>query len=167
MNVDLQKKLDLRKQLVLDISKKKGIENQKAQVILCLDISGSMDSLYSSGFVQQVLERIVPVAMQFDDNGEMELYLFESNCKKHGNPVTVKNVDGLIRREIYGHYEFGGTSYAPPINMIASGTAQAQGSSADGLYSNQGLCSQLPPSDALKRASSRTTLRSYASPRRA
>ncbi len=111
-------KLDLRKQIVLDISKKKGIENQKAQVMVCMDISGSMEHLYNNGFVQRVLERIIPVAMQFDDNGEMELYLFENSCRKHKNSITLNNIDGIVTREIIGKYPFGGTSYAPPIQMI-------------------------------------------------
>ncbi len=111
-------KLNLQKEIILDLSKKKGIENQKAQVVVCMDISGSMSSLYRSGFVQRVLERLVPVAMQFDDNGEMELYLFQSVCDKHPNNITLKNVDGLVNREIMGKYAFGGTNYSPPIEMI-------------------------------------------------
>lgn len=117
MSIDLQK-LDLRKKMVFDLSKKKGIENQKAQIILCMDYSGSMGHLYRSGFVQDVLERIVPVAMQFDDNQEFELYLFENRCYKHKNNVTVENVGGIITREIDGKYNMGGTSYAPPIQQI-------------------------------------------------
>lgn len=96
----------------------KGLNGQKAQVVLCLDYSGSMDELYRSGFVQRLVERIVPVAVQFDDNGEMELYLFQNGCKKHPSTINEKNVDGLIKREIYGKYQFGGTAYAPAVKMI-------------------------------------------------
>ncbi len=117
MSIDLTK-LDLRKKTVFDLSKQKGIENQKAQIILCMDYSGSMAHLYRSGFVQEVLERIVPVAMQFDDNQEFELYLFQNRCYKHRNNVTVKNVAGIISREIDGKYDMAGTSYAPPIKQI-------------------------------------------------
>jgi len=112
---------------VFNLSKAKGIENQKAQVVLCMDISGSMEDMYRSGHVQDVIERLVPVAMQFDDNGEMELYLFQTRCKKHPNNVTLKNVDGLVKREIWDKYEFGGTEYAPPINMIMNHYAPKKG----------------------------------------
>lgn len=115
--IDLHK-INLRKEIVFNLSKQKGIENQKAQVVLCMDISGSMSRLYSSGYVQDVIERIVPVAMQFDDNQEFELYLFQNKCTKHKNNVTLKNVDGIVTREILGKYEMGGTNYAPPIEMI-------------------------------------------------
>lgn len=115
--IDLNK-INLRKDIVLNLSKQKGLENQKAQVILCMDISGSMRDMYNSGFVQDVIERIVPVAMQFDDNQELELYLFENNCIKHRNNVTLNNIYDFVRREIIGKYHFGGTEYAPTINMI-------------------------------------------------
>lgn len=126
MSIDLQK-LDLRKKMVFDLSKKKGIENQKAQIVLCMDYSGSMGHLYRSEFVQDVLERIVPVAMQFDDNQELELYLFQNKCFKHKNNVTVKNVSGIIDREIYNKYDMAGTSYAPPINQIVKENAGSKG----------------------------------------
>lgn len=117
MSLDLEK-LNLRKEMVFNLSKERGIENQKAQVVLCMDISGSMSTMYETGVVQDVLERIVPVAMQFDDNQEFELYLFNNKAKKHFNNVTVKNVAGLVKREIMGHYDYGGTEYAPPMKMI-------------------------------------------------
>lgn len=117
MSINLEK-LNLRKEIVFNLSKEKGIENQKAQVVLCMDYSGSMSDLYQSGYVQDVLERIVPIAMQFDDNKEFELYLFETGCKKHNRNVTLENVGGLINREIIGKYRMGGTNYAPPIKMI-------------------------------------------------
>src|SRR5208283_1739944 len=110
------KTIDLRKQQVATIAKAKNVGNQKAQVVLMLDISGSFESLYRNGFVQRVIERLVPVAMHFDDNGEMEFYLFESSCRKHNKNVTASNVDGIINREILGKYSFGGTQYGPAIN---------------------------------------------------
>lgn len=115
--IDLNK-INLRKEIVFNLSKSKGMENQKAQVVLCMDISGSMSESYRNGLVQDVIERIVPLALQFDDNGELDLYLFESRCKKHKNNVTLKNLDGFVNKEIMGKYDFGGTKYAPPVNMI-------------------------------------------------
>lgn len=109
--------LDLRKQIVLNLSKSLGLENQKAQVILCMDRSGSMDDMYRDGTVQSVLERIVPVAMQFDDDQSFELLLFDNHCRSHGTNVTVANCADFVKREL-GNYDFGGTEYAPPIKAI-------------------------------------------------
>lgn len=110
--------IDLRKQIVKEISLAKNIQDVKAQVVLVMDYSGSMDGLYRSGFVQRLIERLVPVAMQFDDNGEMEMYMFHNNSMRHKNAITEKNVNGIVNREITPNYRFGGTSYAPPINDI-------------------------------------------------
>ncbi len=139
MAIDL-KKFDLRKEIVFNLSKNAGIANQKAQVILCMDISGSMGDLYRSGFVQEVIERIVPVAMQFDDNGELDLYMFETNCKKHPTNVTLNNIDGFVDREILGKYNFGGTNYSPPIKMIQADCTQAK----KGLFGSKPVSMQNP-----------------------
>lgn len=112
-------KFDEQKAIVSDLVKNNGMNaNQKAQVCVCMDISGSMDWMYDNGLVQSLLDRLVPIAMQFDDNQEFELYMFESDAKKHKNNISIKNIDGLVKREIMGHYEYGGTNYAPAINMI-------------------------------------------------
>lgn len=110
--------IDLRKETINAVVAAKGLSNVKAQVVLVLDYSGSAEDMYKSGFMQRVIERIVPVAMQFDDNGEMELYLFQNSCIKHPKNVNASNVDGIINREILGKYSFGGTQYAPAINKI-------------------------------------------------
>ena len=112
------KAINLRKETINKVATQKGLTGLKAQVVLVLDYSGSMDEMYRNGFVQRVIERLVPVAMQFDDNGEMELYLFQNNCLKHNKNVTSISVDGIINREILGKYDFGGTQYAPAINKI-------------------------------------------------
>ena len=48
-----------------------------SRVGLVLDYSGSMSELYRNGTVQAVIEKILPVAMEFDDNGTMEVWIFE------------------------------------------------------------------------------------------
>ena len=110
--------INLRKNIINTVVENKGLTGVKAQVVLVLDYSGSMEPLYASGFVQRVIERLVPVAMQFDDNGEMELYMFENSCKKHPNNITAASADGIVNREIKGKYSFGGTQYAPAIKAI-------------------------------------------------
>lgn len=110
--------INLRKEIINQVVNDKGLSNVKAQVVLVLDYSGSMEGMYNSGFVQRVIERLVPVAMQFDDNGEMELYMFQNNCIRHPKNITASSVDGIVNREIKGKYSFGGTQYAPAIRAI-------------------------------------------------
>ncbi len=120
MDLNLSKQLDLRKGMVLDLKKKIGLENQKAQVIFALDYSGSMSSLYNNGSVQKLAERILPLGLGFDDNGEVDFYLFESGHHKLPQNITLNNVQGYINNYVVGKYEMGGTSYAPVINAIVN-----------------------------------------------
>ena len=48
----------------------------KAQVGLVLDASGSMHQQYVQGFVQEVIERLLPLAVHFDDDGTIECWAF-------------------------------------------------------------------------------------------
>lgn len=117
--LDLKKQtLDLRKNKVLDLKKSKGITDQKAAVVLALDFSGSMDSLYRSGKVQELVERILPLGLAFDDNGEVDFYLFHDGFIKMKENITLQNVFGYIQNKVLGKYSMGGTRYAPIINAI-------------------------------------------------
>ena len=95
---------------------KKPLIGLKAQVGLVLDYSGSMDSLYRNGTIQHLVEQIIPLAMQFDDNAQMECWLFSSDCCRLDD-VTLNNLPNYIRDNTKGHY-MGGTSYAPVMNNV-------------------------------------------------
>ena len=113
------KVLDLRKKTVDDIVV--GIPqlaNITSRVALVLDFSGSMRSLYNDGTVQSIIERIMPIAMKFDDNGELDLWIFENGFHRL-NGVTINNFYGLAQN-IMSQYRMGGTQYAPVINDIYS-----------------------------------------------
>jgi hypothetical protein len=111
-------KINMAKDHVINLMKTKGIGDQKAQIVLCLDISGSMETMYLNGEVQKILERVTPIAMGFDDDQAFQLYLFENGVSKHHTDISVTNLQGVVSREILGHYRFGGTNYAPAINRI-------------------------------------------------
>ncbi|MEV6399426.1 VWA domain-containing protein [Streptomyces sp. NPDC051907] len=77
--VDMRKRLTLRKQQVAVSLSKHGVTKLTARVILVLDASGSMSSLYSKGTVAGVTERMAAVAAQVDDDGEMQAWTFASH----------------------------------------------------------------------------------------
>lgn len=111
--------LDLRKQEVNDIVM--GIpqlSNITSRVALVLDFSGSMSGLYKDGTVQSIIERIMPIAMQFDDNQELDLWIFDNGFHRLGG-VTVDNFYGLAMN-IYNKYRMGGTCYAPVMMDISN-----------------------------------------------
>lgn len=111
-------KLDLRKDevnlLCLD---KPELNNLSARVALVLDYSGSMRNLYNDGTVQSIIERILPLAMQFDDNAELDLWIFENSFKRLGG-ITKNNFYGFVKNEIMSKYSMGGTNYCPVMKDI-------------------------------------------------
>lgn len=131
LSKETERNLNLRKQIVLTLAKSKGLENEKAQVVLAMDISGSMQDEYYDGTVQRVIERIVPLAMQFDDNQSIDLYLFQDQAYDAGQ-VTLNNLEGYVERDILrsGKYQFGGTQYAPVIEFIRDGAQNMLGKAA-------------------------------------
>ena len=50
----------------------------KAQVVFVIDRSGSMDRRYSSGVVQKIVDKMVPLGLTFDDDGSIVCMQFNS-----------------------------------------------------------------------------------------
>ncbi len=115
---ELNKKISLRKDLVIDEVKRNNITATTARVVFVLDHSGSMRTMYKDGTVQDVLERVFPIAMCFDDNSELEFYWFDSIYKEL-DPVTYSNIEGYVQKVILSKKDhFGGTCYAPIMQEI-------------------------------------------------
>lgn len=111
--------LDLRKEeMNLLCLEKPELSNLKSRVALVLDYSGSMHLLYKNGTVQSVIERILPIAMQFDDNAELDLWIFENKYTRLGG-ITKNNFYDYVNKEIMSKYSMGGTNYAPVMKDVA------------------------------------------------
>lgn len=111
--------LNLRKDAVATLClEKRELNGLTARVAVVMDYSGSMETLYKNGTVQTILDRLLPIAMQFDDNGEMEVWLFENSFKRV-NPISLKNYYNYIENEgILKKYSMGGTQYAPVMEDV-------------------------------------------------
>ena len=119
-NKELAHKISLRKEMVNEEVKKRNISVNTARVVFVLDHSGSMRTMYKDGTVQELLERIFPIAMHFDDNAEMEFYWFDSVYKEL-DPVNCSNIDGYVEKVILSKKDhFGGTNYAPIMTEITN-----------------------------------------------
>lgn len=103
--ISLEKKLEkdaphlvnLAKTLTVSLEKKRLLDTV-AKVALVLDSSGSMYNQYARGDVQLVVDKIFPIAIHFDDDGELDTWAFA--LKQKGlNPVTVKNVKNYVNEE--------------------------------------------------------------------
>ncbi len=113
---------------MVDLSSKSKVDlcGQIARVVVALDYSGSMNTLYNNGVIQRTLCRLVPLGLSFDDNGELEVYLFESGFKRF--PVlTLQNYFDYVNSIINtSGYHMGGTCYAPVLNAILHDTHKLQ-----------------------------------------
>lgn len=95
---------------------KAGLQDHKARVCLCLDISGSMYSLYRSGQVTAFTDRILALAARFDDDGELDVFLFGTGVH-HPEPMSLAGskgyVEGLQKRfPLEGGTDYGGAMAA-------------------------------------------------------
>lgn len=96
VKVSLEKKMEkapelvsLVKPLVLEL-KKKNLETTVARVGLVLDISGSMVPRFKNGTVQSIVNKTLPLAVQFDDDGELDFWFYGTTARKM-NSVNLKN----------------------------------------------------------------------------
>lgn len=110
--------LDLRKNSVELCLQKNKLLDTKARVAVVLDYSGSMRELYQNGTVQATLERLLPIALNFDDNGAMEVWIFENSYRRLPD-ANIQNYYGYVDREILRKgFRMGGTNYAPVMKDV-------------------------------------------------
>lgn len=111
---------------MIDLGKKTAVDltGLTARVILVLDYSGSMNSLYRNGTIQNTLSRLAPLGLTFDDNGAIEVYLFQNDCKKLSD-LTLQNYADYKSKVIdKSGYSMGGTNYAPVIEAVLTDTGK-------------------------------------------
>lgn len=109
-------RVNLRKNQIGQYCSGIGVLNgAKAKVGLVLDYSGSMTTLYRNGTIQEVIEQMLPLAMQFDDDGNMETWLFDDGFHRLPD-INLNNFDGYIERE--AKFRMGCTNYAPVMKDV-------------------------------------------------
>ncbi len=99
--VSLEKKLEKAPQLVslakpLTVElKKRNLLDVVARVALVMDISGSMSERYRNGTVQEIVNKILPLAVQFDDDGELDFWYYGSKPKRMDS-VNLSNYTSAV-----------------------------------------------------------------------
>ncbi|MDN7227355.1 VWA domain-containing protein [Planococcus sp. N064] len=74
--------ISLKKKTATIVLEKKKLTGVSARVGVVLDISGSMRKLYNEGVVQDVVERVLAVASQFDDDGELDVWVYDNEFSR-------------------------------------------------------------------------------------
>lgn len=100
--VSLEKKIaDAAPQLV-SLAKKAQVSLEKARLTdtrarvgLVLDASGSMNAQYSRGHVQEVVDRLLPLAVHFDDDAALDCWAFGARPQQLSS-VTLRNFKDFI-----------------------------------------------------------------------
>lgn len=129
VRISLEKKLENKSPRLVSLAKKATVslikhklDKLEATVAFVLDASGSMIGQFRKGNVQSVLDRIAVLAVQFDDDGEMDVWGFGERHKKYPD-VKLSNLDGYIesiqgsgKRSAWENLPgLGGTNNEPPV----------------------------------------------------
>lgn len=120
--IDMSKHSENLGKVLIDMSKGSKIDMTKhtARVALAMDYSGSMDWLYDNGSVQETISRLLPIALRFDDNGELESWLF-SNGSERLKAVNADNYSSYVKKVMKkAHMYMGGTNYAPVLKEMVT-----------------------------------------------
>ncbi|WP_252090800.1 VWA domain-containing protein [Pseudomonas sp. MWU13-3659] len=86
--------VSLAKKAQVSLEKAK-LDQVKARVALVLDASGSMNGQYSRGRVQEVVNRLLPLAVHFDDDGAIDCWAFAAKPQKL-SCITLANHKAFI-----------------------------------------------------------------------
>lgn len=120
--IDMSKSKENLNTVLIDMSKGSKIDMTKhvARVALAMDYSGSMDHIFDNGSVQKTISRLLPIALKFDDNGELESWLFSTDYKRL-EAVTENNFENYVKRVMQrsGMY-MGGTYYEPVLSDMVN-----------------------------------------------
>jgi hypothetical protein len=118
--INLKKSVISLDKSLISLEKKSGLSfaDHRAKVAVVMDYSGSMSSLYRSGAVQEVLTRLMPLALRFDDNGELDVWLFHHHYYRVES-MNLNNFENYVKDEITSkNYRMGTTSYAPVLEDV-------------------------------------------------
>lgn len=120
--ISLEKKLEKNAPQLVNLAKplKLALEKNKvpdivAKVALILDISGSMIKVYKNRTVQSIVNKILPLAIQFDDNEELDFWYYGTTPKRMDN-VTMFNYYNAVPVDYKPlMLSLGGGNYEPAV----------------------------------------------------
>lgn len=120
MKIDMSKHAENLETVLIDMSKSRKVDMAKhtARVAVAMDFSGSMRHMFATGNVQDVITRLLPIALKFDDNGELESWLFSERFERM-EPVTAFNYEDYVENVFMNaRMSMGGTNYSPVLEDI-------------------------------------------------
>lgn len=124
----------------------------KAAVVLNLDVSGSARPLFNSGQMQAASQLVVPLAVLFDDNGELDVFTFASGddyTTKISPNMTAANYADYIQSKILNARIplWGGTDYTPVLRSNLKALGFIKDVTTKGGFFSKGTTSEQMVSD--------------------
>ena len=120
--VSLEKKLQTNAPGLVSLAKplqveleKRNLQNCVARVALVLDMSGSMTGRYRDGVVQDIVNKTLPLAVQFDDDGQLDFWYY-GNRPQRMPSVTMQNYMNAVPanwKELM--HSIGASNNEPPV----------------------------------------------------
>ena len=128
MNLSLEKKVAEKAPQLLSLAKSaknalasSNLAAHRAKVCLALDVSGSMSEMVEAGTVQRVCDRALALGLNFDDDGDIDVFLFGRSVKQMDS-LSVDNIAGFVQRFWGGsdhkQADWTGTNYGPVIKAV-------------------------------------------------
>lgn len=147
------------------ILEKSNLEKITAEVVVDLDVSGSTQNIYGQGLMQEAVQRVVPIALNFDDNGDIPVSVFndEENFATLETPLTKNNYTDYVKKFILKNAaipKWGGTDYAPVLrqNLMDLGFYQQQLTQVNAVSSGGGFFSRLLGKGSTSSVTTQTSL---------
>jgi hypothetical protein len=110
MAVDLGKKLEKHEMEARKVISLLKLEEIKARILAVTDTSGSIQNVLLRGTIQNALLRLFAVAKQFDDNNELDSYIFSSGFARLPE-ITMENYKDYVEKEILLKFNGGYSDY--------------------------------------------------------
>lgn len=98
----------------------------RSRVCLILDVSGSTEELYKNKLLSLITTMVGGVALNLDDNGDLDVMAFDSSLFDNLPGFTASNADTYIDRYVFdtrsGRFLVGGraTQYAKPLRALVN-----------------------------------------------
>ena len=95
-----------------------GLIKQRARVALVLDMSAGMEAVFQSGTAEKVCQRLLALAVHFDDNGAIDVFVCGEKRECLGE-LTPDNFAGYIDNEIRAKYKAtGDASFGSMVEQV-------------------------------------------------
>lgn len=117
MSINLEKRAE---QVKIILEKRNITKIPAVRVGMAVDTSGSIRDMFNDGSMQKTVDRLLAVAMKFDDNGELDMWHFNSVFSQLPQ-ATKEDYETYVKNKILNNGSvrlWGGTTYGDVINDV-------------------------------------------------